>query len=175
MDRGAIHDYLKIMIVVKVGGSLYDWPELRVKLKAFLQSLNSPVVVMPGGGDFCEAVRKYDLVHSMPAADSHRLALAALQSAAHFLKWMLGDAFTVIDDYSFVGPDMPENWTVTSDSMASCYAVIHQAHEVVLLKSRCADSQDFDELSKQGIVDHHFPVIMKRYQGQVRIVSLRDW
>ena len=47
------------MIVVKVGGSLFDHPNLGFGLRAFLRSLTpSRVLLVPGGGAVAEAVRQ---------------------------------------------------------------------------------------------------------------------
>ena len=45
------------MIVVKVGGSLFDHPRLASGLRAYLHSLApQEVLLVPGGGPFAEAV-----------------------------------------------------------------------------------------------------------------------
>ena len=49
------------MIVVKVGGSLFDHPQLGPGLRAYLDSLTpARVLLVPGGGDFADSVRKLD-------------------------------------------------------------------------------------------------------------------
>ena len=46
------------MIVVKVGGSLYDLPDLGPRLRRFLDGLDDPDrLVVPGGGAAADVVR----------------------------------------------------------------------------------------------------------------------
>ena len=74
------------MIVVKVGGSLYDWPGLGPALRAFVAALDpAPVLLVPGGGDFADAVRKLHGVHGLTEEQSHWLALESLWAPAGFL------------------------------------------------------------------------------------------
>src|SRR5687768_7883128 len=65
--------------VVKVGGSLYDWPALSIRLTMFLQKLDkAPVLVVPGGGATADAIRQFDQVHRIGEVAAHWLALQAL-------------------------------------------------------------------------------------------------
>ena len=48
-------------IVIKVGGSLYDFPQLSSSLHRFLDSIKpSNIAIFPGGGPFADAVRVLD-------------------------------------------------------------------------------------------------------------------
>src|SRR6185312_4510668 len=74
------------MIVVKVGGSLYDHPRLGPGLRAILQALPEYALIVPGGGPFANVVRKIDCVHGLSASASHELALQAMNLAGRFLR-----------------------------------------------------------------------------------------
>ena len=67
------------MIVVKVGGSLFDHPRLGEGLRAYLNSLHpSEVLLVPGGGRLVDAVRELDRVHGLGEETSHWLAVRAM-------------------------------------------------------------------------------------------------
>src|SRR5688572_4689292 len=81
------------MIVVKVGGSLYDHPRLGPGLRAYLDALApDPVLLVPGGGPFADAVRQLDAAHRLGEEAAHWLALMAMTLAGGFLQQLLGDA-----------------------------------------------------------------------------------
>ncbi|HVL11024.1 MAG TPA: hypothetical protein VM529_00565 [Gemmata sp.] len=78
------------MIVVKVGGSLYDHPQLAPRLRAYLDSLApAEVMLVPGGGEVVDAVRKLDRVHGLGEEVSHGLAVLALGVTGEWLGQIL--------------------------------------------------------------------------------------
>lgn len=160
-------------VVVKVGGSLFDWPDLRPRLLAWLHALARPTLLVPGGGAMADVVRDYDRVHGLGERRSHRLAMMTMSLNAEFLGELLG--LHVTDDYTFTTParvlrrydvDLPASWAVTSDSIAAAVARSCGA-ELVLLKS--VDSNG--ELS-QGYVDEYFPIAARGLV--VRGLNLRE-
>jgi aspartokinase-like uncharacterized kinase len=84
--------------VVKVGGSLYDLPDLGPRLHRWL-SLSFPrsawersgirIALVPGGGPLVDAIRQLDHRHGLGEETSHWLALRALVVNAHFLAALL--------------------------------------------------------------------------------------
>ena len=67
------------MIVVKVGGSLFDHPRLGPGLRTYLDSLAPvEVILVAGGGKVVDAVRELDRVHGLGEEASHWLALRAM-------------------------------------------------------------------------------------------------
>ena len=78
------------MIVVKVGGSLFDHPRLGVGLREYLGSLApSEVLLVPGGGAAAEAVRELDRVHRLGEEASHWLAIAAMDVMGSVLRTLV--------------------------------------------------------------------------------------
>ena len=66
-------------IVVKVGGSLFDLPDLGTRLAAWLRQFEeSNVLLVPGGGAAADAIRDFDRVHQLGEETSHWLAIQAL-------------------------------------------------------------------------------------------------
>jgi aspartokinase-like uncharacterized kinase len=78
------------MIVVKVGGSLFDHPALGAGLRAFVGSLApKDVLLVPGGGPVADAVRELDRIHGLGEEAAHWLALRALSVTADLLRRLL--------------------------------------------------------------------------------------
>ena len=180
-----------MLTVVKVGGSLYDWPELRPRLGEYLASLGGAKIVVPGGGPFADAARRLDAAHSLGDPAAHRLALASLAPAAAFLRELLGPGVVVFDPAleldaieSKFGP-VPASWDVTTDSLAA-YIAADRGARLVLLKSRglvagagaTAGPLGPDECRAAaggGLVDAHLGGVVARLGLSAGWVNLRAW
>jgi aspartokinase-like uncharacterized kinase len=167
-------------IVVKVGGSLYDWPDLGPRLRAWLDALRpAQALLVPGGGPTADVVRALDRRHALGEEASHWLALQALSLNGRFLQALL-PGVTIVDAYDFARQDegqpgaLPHSWDVTSDSVAARVAAVTGARRLVLLKSA-----DFPvgieavEAGRGGLVDAYFA----RAQGNLEVYALnfRAW
>jgi aspartokinase-like uncharacterized kinase len=181
------------LLVVKVGGSLYDLPDLGPRLRSFLASLGEgDRLIVPGGGQTVEAVRGLDRAHALEQEVSHWLALRACAVNAHFLACLLGGArvvalpeqcrgVNVLDPFAFMTADegrpgcLPKHWDATSDSVAARVAVVARA-DLVLLKSVMLPSDgDWFAAAAAGDVDSLFPDVVRAGDVQVRAVNLRAW
>ncbi len=90
------------LVVVKVGGSLLDWPELTVRLETFLGSdvareggPHPRFVLIVGGGPVADAIRALDKAQGFGAARAHRLALGAMDLTAELLAGELSGGLLV--------------------------------------------------------------------------------
>jgi aspartokinase-like uncharacterized kinase len=186
-------------IVVKVGGSLYEWAELGPRLQGFLKLLsNNQVLLVPGGGRIVDGLRELDRQHQLGEATCHDLALRALSVSARFLRALLGRSVVVesleecrgawergdlpiLDCHSFLRATseretaLPSSWDVTSDSIAAYVARCVGAQRLVLLKS-CDDLTrgDWGQASCNGFVDRWFPRMVGADLA-VEVVNLREW
>ncbi len=79
------------MIVVKVGGSLFDHPALGPGLRAFVESLSAEVLLVPGGGPVADAVRELDRAHGLGEEAAHWLALRALGVTKALLEALMAE------------------------------------------------------------------------------------
>ena len=157
------------MIVVKVGGSLYDHPRLGEGLRAFA---TADMLFVPGGGPFADAVRTMDAVHALGEEASHRVALASLIAAGAFLKSLVPTA-NVVDARAFCDrfPGLPASWGVTTDSIAAHVAVA-VGGELVLLKScELLPGMTWSAAAAAGMVDAYFPTAAAGVA--VRVVNFR--
>jgi dihydroneopterin aldolase len=172
---------MKPIMVVKVGGSLYDLPDLGNRLRAWLDAqAEYRLLIVPGGGEMAEAVRGFHRVHGLDEERAHWLALRALGLNAHFMAWLVGRGVVVeelsgcqraweaeqrpvLDMHAFARADekrpgrLPYSWRVTSDALAARAAVVLAASRLVLLKSAAIPpGMDWHEAGRHGYVDPAF-------------------
>src|SRR5207248_247460 len=137
--------------VVKVGGSLYGLPDLGPRLRQWLATLPTQVVLLvPGGGATAEVVRTLYRVHRLGEQKAHWLAFRAVSLNAYFLADLLPPAsvvgspracascwenqvLPVVDGWRWAWDDeqqadrLPHSWDVTSDSLAARVAAVLRA------------------------------------------------
>jgi 5-(aminomethyl)-3-furanmethanol phosphate kinase len=128
-------------LVVKIGGGLLRNEGLDGLRRACAEvneiGTRRPVVVVPGGGPFADAVRAIDATLGLDDGVAHRLALHAMDQLGVLLAPLLArDEVTVLGIVqAFAGRgEIPESWAVTSDSLAVLAAAAVGADEAVLLK-----------------------------------------
>ena len=128
-------------LVVKIGGGLLRDEGLEGLRRACAEvkeiAVGRPVLVVPGGGPFADAVRAVDAQVGLGDAVAHRLALHAMDQLGVLLAPLLaGDEISVLPvAQTFSGsPEIPESWAITSDSLAVFAAAAIGADETVLLK-----------------------------------------
>lgn len=77
------------MTILKIGGSLFDLPDLGHRIVHLIDDLRIPQpVLFPGGGALVDQLRKFDSVHLLPVDVSHRLAIQLLSVTAQLLAEM---------------------------------------------------------------------------------------
>jgi aspartokinase-like uncharacterized kinase len=187
------------MTVVKVGGSLLDWPELGPRLRAWLASCAGQMVLVPGGGPTTDVIRALDQQHGLGEERAHWLALRALTLNAHFLAvllpatevvadragtdaaWQAGRT-PILDAHTFLLSDegrpgaLAHTWATGSDVIAVRAAALLGARRLVLLKSAAVPKAvDWEELGRRGLVDPGFAPMLQTIPGlEVVVVNLRD-
>ncbi|MBV9809013.1 MAG: hypothetical protein JO286_17645 [Solirubrobacterales bacterium] len=138
-------------LVVKIGGGLLRTEGLdglrRACAEAIELARDRPVLVVPGGGPFADAVRAVDAQVDLADDVAHALALRAMDQLGTLLAPLLPSAeplmrlvvprslALVLAAQAFGGrPEVPQSWAVTSDSLAVLAAGAIGAEEAILLK-----------------------------------------
>ena len=140
--------------VVKLGGSLLDSSETPGRLANWLQH-QSPArtVIIVGGGELVEALRRLDRVFQLDQDDVHFAAIdlmtiTAKLFQAKFPSWRLctdeslsrssfRSEISILDvaKWARSKTGLQKSWSVSSDSIAAAVAEEINADELVLLKS----------------------------------------
>jgi aspartokinase-like uncharacterized kinase len=185
------------LLVVKVGGSLFDRADLGPRLQCWLEDQRPHrVLLVPGGGRAADLVRELDRLHDLGEERSHWLALQAMTLNAHFLAALVPGAplvadpralsavagVAILDGHAFAQADegqsgsLPHTWSVTSDSVAARAAVVADAAALVLLKSvSIPPAVSWSQAIDRGWVDALFVEVLERARKPltVRAVNFR--
>jgi aspartokinase-like uncharacterized kinase len=163
--------------VIKVGGSLFDLPDLGMRVQHWLDHTRSGInILIAGGGWFAEEVRQQS------TGDDHRdhwVCIEALNAMSRQLAKLLLTAQLIEEpqaehahsgplvmmplewlrrhEPNYPGTRLIESWDVTSDAIAARLAICIGASELVLLKSADPPSRKLQELSDAGYVDRFLP------------------
>lgn len=79
--------------VVKVGGSLLDWADLRTELGRWLAAQSAATTVLiAGGGELADSIRAADRIHALGDPTAHWLAVGAMGLNSRMVASLLPDA-----------------------------------------------------------------------------------
>ncbi|MCA9259102.1 MAG: hypothetical protein KDA61_07875, partial [Planctomycetales bacterium] len=188
--------------VVKVGGSLLDLPGFALKLQRFLQSRrHAHAVVVVGGGELVEQVRKWHFERPIDAVAGHWMCVDLMTITSRLVRARLPELALVEDDRHLLsrigepgvtlfgvaswlrhaepylqGTRLGEGWHVTSDAIAGRLAVVLRAHRLTLLKSADAPlpgSRDLQALAELEYIDRSLPQLANELP-LVEFINLRD-
>ena len=165
--------------ILKLGGSLLDWPELPAALGALL-SMYDPVGIVVGGGRIADCVRQFHrqfhitqsaahaiAIHSMSVTEQMVAALMQLpvaHTASNILQQWQQSNTVVIQAESCLQspmcrwPQLPSSWETTSDSIAAALAIGLET-DLKLVKSTDLTADNWRAASCQQLVDDHFPAL----------------
>ena len=176
--------------MVKLGGSLAESGRLPSILD-IVGRARVPVVMVPGGGAFADAVRHAQAAFHFSDAVAHRMALLAMHQTGLMLAALhprLAPFETLADlrralarnqipvwlPMKLVQRDtrIPANWSATSDGLAARLAERIGRVPVVLVKScRIACGTSLAALVRMKVVDPTFASIVDRARLQWRVVG----
>ncbi|QDV52668.1 amino acid kinase family protein [Gimesia fumaroli] len=171
--------------VIKVGGSLFDLPDLATQLQRLLGRLeNAMPLIVCGGGTAADLVRDWDRTHHLGETKAHWLAIQSLMLNDRLLCAMLPNAclvstqseaiqvwnsgnIPVLSAYDYLTQtssstfaELPESWGVTSDSIAAWITLTLPADELILLKSvELPVEKTVSDLAEAGLVDAYLPTL----------------
>ena len=177
------------MVIVKLGGSLYQAAELRhwlAALKALSQQQN--IIIVPGGGPFAEQVRKAQQIHGFNNIIAHHMAILAMSQFGVLLSGLMPScqpfsfpthppaachlSIWIPDKQLLEQPDLVQNWDITSDSLALWLAQKYQAKKLTLIKCSPPEHvRSIDKLNKIGILDNAFSAIASSHTIPIEIIA----
>lgn len=183
---------MRPVVVAKVGGSLFDLPDLRDRLLRWISGVEAErILLVPGGGEAADVIRRLDQVHRLGEETAHWLAIRMLAVNGRVLAALLGVPVTsgvrqlgpapaaVVDAYVFCREDDGEpgavehSWRVTSDSITARIAAVAGGQLVLLKSIDLPDGCTWEGASSGGLVDEAFPEIVRRHELPVTWVNLR--
>jgi len=180
-------------IVVKLGGSLAESKRLARVLEVVAHA-RVPIVIVPGGGAFADAVRKAQAEHGFSDQSAHRMALlamhqtglmmAALQPRLKPVETLAGLNRTARSSWipvwlplKLVDRDgrITADWSTTSDGLAARLAERLGRAPVVLVKScRIPKQTSVAALAREGVVDPTFAAIVDRARLTWHVLGAGD-
>jgi 5-(aminomethyl)-3-furanmethanol phosphate kinase len=183
----------------KVGGSLFELPDLGTRLVR-LVTTSGPgrVMLMPGGGETADLVRRWQPRFGFSDETAHELAVETLRLNAWLLMaivpntvivpdfaaaeevWRDGwtpilaaNQYLAMEQSHDAETSLPPVWEVTSDSIAAWIALRAKLTELVLLKSvECPTGRTCSQATAAGLVDGYFSGLVG-HLPQVRWCDLR--
>jgi len=183
------------MWVVKLGGSLANSKELPRWVEVIATAGAGKVVLVPGGGPWADDVREAQRREGFDDRVAHRKALRAMEQHGRVLAetrpaFVTADSIASIREvlkknqvpiwmpYEMVvaDPSIPENWDVTSDSLAAWLAEKLNASELLLVKSFTIGEPQpaIEDMVRQGWVDPSFPQFTSGTHFQIRVLGKGD-
>jgi 5-(aminomethyl)-3-furanmethanol phosphate kinase len=187
-----------VLTVVKVGGGVGALETLCATLGALGE--RHPLVIVPGGAGFADAVRDADRRFGLSAEASHRMAILGMEQFGWLLSELipgaercsdLARARELADRHAAVVltaglplDELPATWDVTSDSIAAWLADQLGAGRLVLVKALdglFADGEPLARLTvselaalRPGGVDAYLPTALERARFETWVIGGRD-
>jgi aspartokinase-like uncharacterized kinase len=183
------------MWVIKLGGSLAGSRELKSWLASIVRYGKGRIVVVPGGGPFAEAIRALQPRLKFNDAIAHRMGVLAMEQYAHMLCGMCRGLVPADSEAAIESAlrrksipiwlpsrmltrsrHLPQNWDVTSDSLAAWLAMKLSARCLLLVKSCAVPTEGTApaQWARDRIVDPMFPVMTRKSSIGIHILNKKD-
>jgi len=186
-----------VLTVVKVGGGVGRGAG-DAALRAVCSTLGElggrhPLLVVPGGGAFADAVREADRRFGLRAESAHRMAILGMEQFGWLLSDLIPRAVRCTDLAQEVSgraavllpaglplDELPASWDVTSDSIAAWVADRVGAGRLVLVKAvdglHGLARMSVAELAALGAegVDEYLPTLLTNARFETWVIGGRD-
>ncbi|MBL4637977.1 MAG: delta 1-pyrroline-5-carboxylate synthetase [Proteobacteria bacterium] len=181
------------MLIVKLGGSLYNTVELKQWLSALANySQQQHILIVPGGGPFADQVRTAQSLHHFDDHHAHHMAILAMAQFAlliagiapqcqlfHYPKntdstpptfsvWLPDEKLLSIKDLS-------HSWSVTADSLALWLSQQLNADELIIIKRVEDLSLSLADLVNKHILDTEFEASYRARPIKSRLLHYQDY
>ncbi|MEN3280474.1 MAG: 5-(aminomethyl)-3-furanmethanol phosphate kinase [Solirubrobacteraceae bacterium] len=159
-----------------------------------------PLLVVPGGAWFADAVREADRRFALPATTSHRMAVLGMEQLGWLLSELIPGAVrsgrpradargtTVLLPAGLALDELPASWQVTSDSIAAWVAGQAGADRLVLVKEVDGLFAQWpahgDPIARMTVaelaamrpagIDEHLPTVLEAATFETWVISGRD-
>ena len=185
------------VIIIKLGGSLMRSPDLNSWLQSIeTASLNSNIIIVPGGGEFADAVRSLQKSLAFDDMTAHQMALLAMCQYGYMLAG-INQSLQIVDEfdilYSNLDKNIPQiwlptslikdnseiaaNWDFTSDSIAVWLATKLLASKLILVKS--IGLKNANDSTRNGMKDDCFDKGFQRlreaYAGEILVYEKNQY
>ena len=177
------------MIVVKLGGSLYNTPELTAWLTTLADfSVRTPIVIVPGGGPFADQVRVAQQLHHLDDSTAHQMALLAMKQFGLLLTALEPQCQPLYNDNVITPlsiwlpneslltePALTASWDISSDSIALWLATKLNAEQLLLIKCIKPQTESIEQLALENSIDHGFAKLFSDKPINSQIVYYQDY
>ncbi|ACV24514.1 [5-(aminomethyl)furan-3-yl]methyl phosphate kinase [Methanocaldococcus fervens] len=186
---------------IKIGGSLtYEAEPLLKALKDYANEKNKEIVIIPGGGEFANVVRKIDKTLNISNSLSHKLAIKCMDLIGEVYA-ELGNikAYDTLFDLKkeiknekiaillpsklLLSTDIAEHsWAITSDSLSLYIGRLLDVREIIIATDVDGIYDKFPEGKLLNIinandikgltsVDETFPILLKKFKMNAYVVN----
>ena len=170
------------MLIVKIGGSLYQSPHLKEWCDQLADIHQQPIIIVPGGGPFADQVRDADQQWNLSDMVAHDMAVMGMQQFGLLISDINNNIkpLNTIHKITAESPvvwlpyqdvqrecDYPKNWQTTSDSLALWLSCQLSADHLCLVKSANIEDKSINQLIDTDLVDKYFTLAAKRYSGSI--------
>jgi aspartokinase-like uncharacterized kinase len=139
--------------VLKVGGSLADDPTSLANICQELNALSKAhrILIVPGGGEFADTVRKFDKTYSLSDVVAHKMAILSMDQYGFLLSDIIPESYVSpsLEEISnsakgtlpiflpsklmFREDPLEHSWDVTSDTIAAYIAKLLNTEKLILV------------------------------------------
>ena len=189
------------MHIVKIGGSLtYDAKPLLKALKNYAKENNKKIIIIPGGGEFANVVRKIDKALNISNSLSHKLAIKCMD--------LIGEVYAEIGNIKaydtlfnlkreiekekiaillpskiLLSTDIAEHsWAITSDSLSLYIGKLLDVREVIIATDvdgiydkfpggKLLNIINANDIKGLTSVDETFPILLKQFKMNAYVVN----
>lgn len=144
----------KEVITIKIGGSIIRDKDALLRLCETLINIRKPIVLITGGGNIADEVRKLDSTYKISQDSAHWMAILAMDMNGYLLSDLFNEfeyAESVKECLKIIEKGkipifltfklmreknpLPRSWEVTSDSIAAFVCKLFDSKKLILIKN----------------------------------------